>query len=137
MSRKPLDPNPWTIKELFDNQMYTVPVYQRPYSWEKEQVQVFLDDIKNTYLLPQQEKEEGYFIGSIYIYDTEEKVSGRISKYEIIDGQQRITTIVLMLLSIYSRLQQKNDNNIGIDQTFISIKSCLWKFIDRNYDKKK
>lgn len=132
MARKALEPNLWTIGDTFKH-MYSVPVYQRPYSWESVQINVFLDDIFYAYHLPEVEREEGYFIGSIYIHDRNEKLKGLIQKYEIIDGQQRLTTISLLLLSIYSfAMQYDIPEN---DQTLIAIKSALWKYVDRSYDK--
>lgn len=132
MARKALEPNLWSISETFKH-MYSVPVYQRPYSWEYSQINVILDDIFVAYRLPLSEREEGYFIGSIYIHDKNEKLKGLIQKYEIIDGQQRLTTLSLLLLSLYSR-----SIILGVpesDQTLIEVKKSLWKYIDRSYDK--
>ncbi len=132
MARKPLEPNLWSINDVFKH-MYSVPVYQRPYSWESPQINVLLDDIFASYSLPGNEREEGYFIGSIYIHDKNEKLKGLIQKYEIIDGQQRLTTISLLLLSIYSlSFRMKVPES---DQTLIEIKKALWKYVDRSYDK--
>lgn len=132
MARKPLEPNLWTIGDTFKH-MYSVPVYQRPYSWESTQINVILDDIFKAYKQPESDREEGYFIGSIYIHDKNEKLKGLIQKYEIIDGQQRLTTISLLLLSIYSLAVQYNISET--EQTFLNIKAALWKYIDRSYDK--
>lgn len=132
MARKPLEPNLWSINDVFKH-IYSVPVYQRPYSWESPQINVLLDDIFSAYSLPDREREEGYFIGSIYIHDTNEKLKGLIQKYEIIDGQQRLTTISLLLLSIYSFSFQKQIPES--DQTVIDVKKALWKYVDRAYDK--
>jgi hypothetical protein CLOSPO_02893 len=132
MARKALEPNLWTIGDTFKH-MYFVPVYQRPYSWETTQINVILDDIFDAYRLPEAEREEGYFIGSIYIHDRNEKLKGLIQKYEIIDGQQRLTTIALLLLSIYSHAIQYDVTEN--DQTLLAVKSALWKYVDRSYDK--
>lgn len=132
MARKALEPNLWTIGDTFKH-MYSVPVYQRPYSWESAQIDTILEDILFAYRLPDNEREEGYFIGSIYIHDRNEKLKGLIQKYEIIDGQQRLTTISLLLLSLYSYAMQYGSSEN--DQTFIAIKMALWKYVDRNYDK--
>lgn len=132
MARKPLEPNLWSINDVFKH-MYSVPVYQRPYSWESSQINVLLDDIFNAYNLPNDEKEEGYFIGSIYIHDKNEKLKGLIQKYEIIDGQQRLTTVSLLLLSLFSLAKQKEVPES--DQTLIEIKKALWKYVDRGYNK--
>ena len=43
MARKPLEPNLWSVNDVFKH-MYSVPVYQRPYSWGSGQIDVFLDD---------------------------------------------------------------------------------------------
>lgn len=132
MARKALEPNLWSVNDVFKH-MYTVPVYQRPYSWESPQINVFLDDILNAYRLPIEEREEGYFIGSIYIHDKNEKLKGLIQKYEIIDGQQRLTTLALLLLVLYSYagIYSVSEN----DQTYIDIKNALWKYVARSYDK--
>ena len=48
MSGKTFDPHLWNLENLFKF-MYNVPVYQRPYSWDKEQIETLLVDIINTY----------------------------------------------------------------------------------------
>ena len=114
--------------------IYTVPVYQRPYSWETAQIEMLINDIMDTYAIQKQANKEGYFIGSIYIHDKDESLNGLYQKYDIIDGQQRMTTITLLLLSIYSHAiiygAAENDN------TLLSVKQSLWKQVDRKYDKK-
>lgn len=132
MARKALEPNLWTLADVFKH-IYSVPVYQRPYSWEYNQINVMLEDIFNAYYLPENEKEEGYFIGSIYIHDRDEKLKGLIQKYEIIDGQQRLTTISLLLLSIYSQAIRHGISES--EQTLTKVKESLWKYVDRSYDK--
>ncbi len=132
MARKALEPNLWSINDTFKH-MYAVPVYQRPYSWETTQINTILDDIFTAYKLPETEREEGYFIGSIYIHDRNEKLKGLIQKYEIIDGQQRLTTLSLLLLSLYSHAIQYDVPDS--EQTLIEVKKALWKYVDRSYDK--
>lgn len=129
MSNEILDPNYWDLEELF-KQIYNVPVYQRPYSWEKEQVNVLLEDLFSSY---EEDKNSGYYIGNIIIYDKSEKIDGIINKYEIIDGQQRITTFALILLSLFC-LSYKSGFNDS-DKTVQEIKSCLWKYVKRKYIK--
>ncbi len=121
MSNKILDPHLWTLETLFQS-MYYVPVYQRPYSWEKEQIDMLLNDIFKSYY--SENKEEGYYIGNILIYDKNEKVDGHIKKYSIVDGQQRITSFALILMAIYAIAHSYN-----LDSEFIigEIKKALWK----------
>ena len=99
MAKKLLDPHMWDLETLFKC-VYNVPVYQRPYSWDKEQVEVLLNDIFTNF--NSSEKEEGYYTGNIIIYDKDDKIDGHITSYDIIDGQQRLTTFSLILLATYS-----------------------------------
>ena len=72
MAGKVLDPHLWNLENLFKS-IYDVPVYQRPYSWDKEQVDVLLDDIIETY--KSESKEEGYYTGNIIVFDKNDKIS--------------------------------------------------------------
>ncbi len=99
MAQKILDPHMWNLETLFEL-IYEVPVYQRPYSWDKEQIEVLLTDISEAFNA--EDREDGYYTGNIIVYDINNKVNGRISRYDIIDGQQRITTFSLILLVVYS-----------------------------------
>lgn len=126
MAVKPLDPHLWNLENLFKS-IYEVPVYQRPYSWDKEQVDVLLNDIIEAY--QSESKNDGYYTGNIIVYDKNDKINGLITKYDIIDGQQRITTFALMLLSLYTL-----SLSIGVDEndkTLGKIKEALWKYISR------
>ena len=120
----------WNLEILFEL-IYEVPVYQRPYSWDKEQVSVLLDDIYEAFT--SEDKEDGYYTGNLIVYDTDNKVNGRISRYDIIDGQQRITTFSLILLAVYS-LALINDVSTD-DMTFNKVKGALWKIVNREYKK--
>lgn len=82
-----------TIQEfLISESIKVVPSYQRPYSWEREQVLQLINDIQVT-----SELEKEWFIGPIFTSyrNHEDKVR------DILDGQQRLTTIILILRSIF------------------------------------
>ena len=130
MAGKTLDPHLWNLENLFKF-MYDVPVYQRPYSWDKEQVEVLLNDILEAYR--SDSKDEGYYTGNIIVYDKNDKINGLITKYDIIDGQQRITTFTLILMALYTL-----SLTIGVsetDKTLNNIKEALWKYVNRTYHK--
>lgn len=96
MSRKIFDPQYWNLETAF-KPIYSVPVYQRPYSWDKEQVEVLLEERYQAY---KEDKNSGYCIGNIIVHDNNEKINGNIIKFEIFDGQQRMTTLSLVLLAL-------------------------------------
>lgn len=72
---------------------FIIPVYQRPYSWKKANCEILFKDLMNVYEC----NYESHFFGSI-VY-VEEEVGGT-NEYLIIDGQQRLTTISILLLAI-------------------------------------
>ena len=88
------------VSELFDptNKLtYKIPNYQREYSWTQAQWQALVDD------LLADDAENGHFLGTIItINATKEVVAGSLA--EVVDGQQRLTTLTLLLLAMYIKL---------------------------------
>ncbi len=83
---------------------FVIPIYQRVYSWEKEQCKQLWDDIIKT---GGNDKMDGHFIGSIlYVLDGN-KHSG--NPLLIIDGQQRLTTITLLLIALRDHLNDEDE----------------------------
>ena len=87
------------------NTQFTIPVYQRDYNWEEKQCETLFNDILNVSI---NDQISSYFIGSIvYIH---EGVYGVGKKdFSIIDGQQRLTTIVLLLIAMYHKYEEFNE----------------------------
>ena len=81
---------------------YTIPVYQRNYTWEKEHCDKLFDDILNSIKL-----ERNHFLGSL-VYSKPSKRSD-IKCCPIIDGQQRLTTVMLLLKAIEESITDKDD----------------------------
>lgn len=79
---------------------YSIPKYQREYTWGQYQWKDFYDDIC--------ENDFGYFIGSIICIDNSTDAF-QIKELEVVDGQQRLTTLCLLLTAIYNRLKQHKD----------------------------
>ena len=88
------------LKMLSNNDVtFFIPPYQRNYEWTSEQCQVFLDDVKKTYMLNKQGKEVQHFFGTV-TYFASETHFGQPTKLVLIDGQQRITTTMLFLVAM-------------------------------------
>lgn len=85
---------PLTVSQmlLVHNVQFVIPPYQRRYSWQKKQIVQFFDDIKNLPI------NDTHFLGTIVCL-TETMKTG-INKLEIVDGQQRMTTLILILDTI-------------------------------------
>ena len=91
-----IKPSDKTIKTLLEGGFYKIPRFQRPYSWEKTNVEQLIDDVWDSY----EANDAEYFIGSLI---TIEREKGRL--YDVVDGQQRLTTLNL----IFSRLRDAVD----------------------------
>lgn len=82
-----------TIGNILTEQIcYEIPPYQRPYSWKKDNVQQLLEDVWEAY----EANDREYFIGSLITIEKEKN-----QRYEVVDGQQRLTTLNL----VFSRLR--------------------------------
>lgn len=84
------------------NEVYRIPLYQRTYTWGKDQWNELWEDLIKL------EEEETHFLGSIISIGTEQKKG--FSYFEVVDGQQRITTILILLTAIRD-LAEKNDKD--------------------------
>lgn len=77
---------------LFDKEVhYVIPRYQRAYAWEDKEIVQLIDDINDS--------TGDYYIGSLVVA----KVKGKEETYEVVDGQQRLTTLYLLLHYLVSR----------------------------------
>ena len=115
-----------TIKELFSNKRsdFLIPDYQRPYAWEETECQTLWDDIfafafpENDYSLFKSDEDE-YFLGPIVTFKNSD------GKLEIIDGQQRLTTLMLLLRAFFAKFGDMQDANSK--STSEDIAKCIWK----------
>ncbi len=78
---------------------FVIPVYQRNYDWSQSQCKQLLDDIFEVGVSSEM---NAHFIGSIVYVHDDDYITSRIKELTIIDGQQRLTTLTLIYLAIYS-----------------------------------
>lgn len=114
-----------TIFDLFSDKKadFLIPDYQRPYAWGEEQCQTLWDDIFQ-FSFPDNNYEafdenEEYFLGSIVTFKNEK------GKSEVIDGQQRLTTLMLILRAFYDKFANMKDKNSILTRD--RIEKCIWK----------
>jgi len=101
---------------------FIIPEYQRPYMWTDEQVETLFEDVWEFATTIGGLKRNGtYFLGSIVSY--EEK-----GEQLIIDGQQRITSLFLLLRAVYTKLVNGDDAQTDAAQNFIKqIEPAIWR----------
>jgi uncharacterized protein with ParB-like and HNH nuclease domain len=114
-----------TIKELLTEKSanFLIPDYQRSYAWEEEECQTLWDDIF-TFAFPDEDKDafntnDEYFLGAIVTYRNGNKQS------EVIDGQQRLTTLLLLLRAFYDKFEHMADKPSKDTRNIIS--QCIWQ----------
>ena len=115
-----------TVMKLLSDQEadFIIPDYQRPYAWEKSECDTLWNDLF-TFAFPDNDyskfnsARDKYFLGPIVSYPNPSK------QQEIIDGQQRLTTLMLLLRAFYNRFDNMQDENSM--ETKRSIERCIWK----------
>lgn len=122
--------HPYKISQIFEigsKTIYKIPKYQREYTWGVNEWNQLFDDIISN--------EEGYFLGSYICVSTRTMGTPEL---ELIDGQQRFTTISILLAAIYSRLN-KNREKLDEDEisTLINIKKELTYNVEKGIYKPK
>jgi len=86
---------------LEGRRQFTIPIYQRPYSWALSDCRRLLEDIER---VGRDEYRPTYFMGSVVYFEEEAHVIGTVPNYLVIDGQQRLTTMVLLLKALANYL---------------------------------
>lgn len=115
-----------SVMQLFEDKKadFLIPDYQRPYAWQENECQTLWDDVFS-FAFPDDDctkfdsDNNEYFLGAIVTYKNEG------GKMEVIDGQQRLTTLMLLLRAFYDYFKNMQDENSKkIKQ---NIEKCIWR----------
>lgn len=103
-----MDNNRFTPKEIADNTeiLFSIPLYQRLFEWQDSQINQLLNDLKTSF---KNKPNEPYYIGMLTAHKPKDKV-----RYDLVDGQQRFTVLVLMGVALgwdkrFLELQNNNE----------------------------
>lgn len=114
-----------TIMQLFQDEHsdFLIPDYQRPYAWGENECQTLWDDVF-AFAIPDNgrtnfDRSSEYFLGPIVTFKNQNM------KMEVIDGQQRLTTILLLLRAFYTKFDYMQDPNSVATRE--NIEKCIWK----------
>ena len=122
-----------SLEEILTNnkQFYQIPDYQRPYAWNKDNLSDLIEDLTEAYL---NKNEEDYFCGSLVLVG-----NGKNKRYDIIDGQQRMTTFIIIACVIrdlyWDKLNEKSKDFItsSIQDKYDENKEKLRFLTDEKY----
>lgn len=118
--------NKKSVKDLLksgSDSKFVIPDYQRPYNWSDDEINTLFEDLWEATIdsITNPNSNKTFFLGSVVTFYNKEK-----NEQEIIDGQQRITTLFLLLRAIYTDLS-KNEQRNDKEENFINeISPCLW-----------
>ena len=131
-----------TLAKVFsDDYIFEIPLYQRPYAWTKDQVDVLLDDLLSA---KDRDSESPYFLGSVVLIKNEDNPESKV-----VDGQQRLTTLTMLLCvlrdlsddpktksELDARIWEVGDSLIGSEDRFrVSLRERDRKFFQDNVQK--
>ena len=97
---------------LTGNQVFDIPVYQRGYAWERKNLEDLWEDL---YFLDPSKK---HYFGTVLLKDSGKTARTRLaalSRFDVIDGQQRLTTVLILLREIISQLKEVSGNELRGD----------------------
>ena len=100
----------YAIKKIFSDDFdFLIPPYQRPYAWTTEEAGELFDDLQQ-FMIETKVATDGepYFLGSIVLIKTD-----GVAKAEVIDGQQRLTTLTILLAALVDKLQGKESESLA------------------------
>ena len=126
MTKGLIEANKGILKKIFSEEFwFIVPQYQRPYVWQEENIQELIDDL---YYAFENKQNSEYFLGALVLKRTTEK---EFREYEILDGQQRLTTLCIMM-AVIRDLIKKPQYKYTLSQMIYQEENELLKVPSRN-----
>lgn len=118
-----------TVREVLDTKKYGLDYYQREFLWGKEQIEQFLEDLVSKFIESYDSDHErskvedyaGYFLGPIII-------NAKEGKFSLVDGQQRITSMTLLLIFLH-HLQNDREDAVSINDLI-----CSERYGDKSFN---
>lgn len=140
-ARRSFDPDNATVLSVFEKHL-SVPMYQRPYTWKPENIGTLWDDIWT--------QDNGNFLGIIVLHDNNKRDEEGTRRIEIIDGQQRLTTLTILFslirnlasslgdeaLAAETHMAIERSNAAGSQGFVLSVSKSLKEFMIENLQSK-
>jgi uncharacterized protein with ParB-like and HNH nuclease domain/predicted transport protein len=120
------------ISLLSSVKQFTIPIYQRTYDWSKQECKELFNAILKA---GKNNEQKEYFIGSIVYVKDDPYQATAFNKVNVIDGQQRLTTITLILKAIQEHMKKKNIPKIADDTSSEEIEKEYLLNIDKDEEK--
>ncbi|MGE7216210.1 DUF262 domain-containing protein [Priestia koreensis] len=118
----------FSIRDIFTGN-YSIPIYQRAYAWSDKEIETLVDDIYDYYSL---DSNQNYYIGSLVVHKDNNDLEN------VIDGQQRLTTLTLLICYLKNESNYKDlvqDININLNFESRKRSTDILKYLKKNYKK--
>lgn len=118
MANESIEGEAYQLKDILATELsayYQIPIYQRPYQWTEENCEKLLDDLLSSY---ECYKESDYFCGSLVLIAIGKDSETNATTYDIVDGQQRLSTFIL-LAKVLATLYDKDKDLNKISRDFL------------------
>lgn len=101
----------FSVSEIFNSGRYVIPIYQRNYAWAEPEINQLIQDIYD--FAESDKRNSNYYIGTLVVY---ERHLDNETVYETIDGQQRLTTLNILLCALHRVFGKSIHNPISYSQ---------------------
>ena len=132
-----IHPQYLTLSKLLDGRLFRIPEYQRAYSWTSRERQYLFGDIRKIY---SKGPDEGHFMAAVVCLRRKKQNLGTdvFDVIEVVDGQQRLTTLIILLNSIKLALDQENQAEEklarGLEELLVKIEGEELLLLQTNHD---
>lgn len=131
-----------SLSAIFQNRIFSIPDYQRGYAWQAEQIEDLIEDIEDLERIRAGRRTYMHFTGTVVLKEIADERGGRktervngknLACYEIVDGQQRLTSLVILLNEIAGAFRRGGhpwqDAARTLVETYVSLKDgTVWLF---------
>lgn len=119
MANESIEGEAYQLKDILATELsayYQIPTYQRPYQWTEENCEKLLDDLLSSY---ECYKESDYFCGSLVLIAIGIDSETNAKTYDIVDGQQRLSTFILLAKVLATLYDKDLNENCKISRGFL------------------
>lgn len=126
-----MDPKFYTVEELLKSNLFSIPKYQRPYSWTKDELDDLFSDILTVH-----STNKIHFMATLVTVQLDSLRDKGLSfnRLEVVDGQQRLTSISILLKALANILPNNNGIKKTINQLLVKNNNSDLVIINTNYD---
>lgn len=104
----PIKAQELSLSELFKDHVFFIPKFQRPFAWTEDNFEDLFTDI---YDAMKEDEKSVYFLGSMVLWNQKDEKQDQSNKYIVIDGQQRLTSLILLLAVARDRIKSSRKRN--------------------------